>query len=109
FLNQILYRPGNVFDRDIQIDTVLVKEVDYIHLQAFERSFSYLFDVLRPALQGSPLPAILRIRFPPELACYRDFPTEWSECLASKLLVRQRPIDFRSIEERYSSLHGRLN
>lgn len=29
-LNQVLYRPGNVFDRHIQIDTMLIEEVDYI-------------------------------------------------------------------------------
>src|SRR5689334_6072174 len=88
---------------------MLVKEVDCIHLQAFEGCFGYLFDVVRPAIQGGPFAAVIRIRFPPELGCDHHPPTEWSECLANKLLVRERSIDFRSIEERYSSFYRRSN
>jgi hypothetical protein len=37
------------------------------------------------------------------LRCYHYLPAEWGECFANRLFVRERPIDFRSIEERYSS------
>jgi hypothetical protein len=57
--------------------------------------------MLMPAIQGGPFAAVIRIRFPSELGCYHHLPTKRSERLADKLLVRERAIDFRSIEERY--------
>src|SRR5829696_5589789 len=49
FLDQLLHRAGNVFDRHARIDAVLIEEIDAVGLQALERGLSDLPDVLWPA------------------------------------------------------------
>ncbi len=50
FLNQFLYRSRNIFDRNVQIDTMLVEQIDRIDPQPLQRALSDLLDVLRPAV-----------------------------------------------------------
>ena len=50
-LNQLLHRAGDVFDRHIRIDAVLIEEIDRIDLEPLERALGDLLDVLRPAVQ----------------------------------------------------------
>jgi len=50
FLNQILHSARYIFDRNIQVDTMLVVKIDGIDLEPLERSLRRLFDVLWPAV-----------------------------------------------------------
>ena len=50
-LDQILHRSGDIFDRHVRIDAVLIEEVDDVGLQPLERSFGDFLDVLGPAVQ----------------------------------------------------------
>src|SRR5437773_11130917 len=50
FLNQILHSARNIFDRNIQVDTMLIEEINGIDLETLERLFGNLLDVLRPAV-----------------------------------------------------------
>jgi hypothetical protein len=45
FLNQVLQRARNVFDRHVRVDTVLVEQVDIVGLAADERRFG---EIARP-------------------------------------------------------------
>jgi hypothetical protein len=47
FVNKFLHRSGDVFDRDVQIDPMLIKQIDDIGLEPLERSLSSLLNVLR--------------------------------------------------------------
>ena len=51
-LNQVLHRSRHVFDRHVRIDAVLIEQIDDIGLEALERGFGDLLDVLRPAVQS---------------------------------------------------------
>jgi len=53
FLNQVLHRPGNVFDRHVRVNPMLIEEIDVIGLQSFERGFSYLLNMLRTAIRAA--------------------------------------------------------
>ena len=48
-LNQIFYRTGNVFDRHLQIDPMLIEQIDGLDLEPLERGLGDLPDVLRAA------------------------------------------------------------
>src|ERR1700722_1799081 len=49
-LNELLHRSGHFFDRHVQIDTMLVKQIDRIHLEPLERRLRDLPDVLRATI-----------------------------------------------------------
>ena len=51
-LNQILHRSGDVFDRHVRVNPMLIEQVDDIHLEPLERALDGLLDVLRPAVQA---------------------------------------------------------
>jgi len=98
FPNQLLYRSSHVFDRHLRIDAVLIKEIDDIDLESSERALRDLPDVFRPAVHA-PLFAGVRIQLEAELGCDHDCFANGRECLAHQLLVRERAVDFRRVEE----------
>src|ERR1035438_9363692 len=51
-LNQILHRSRYVFDRHVQVNTVLVEQIDDICLEPLERCLGDLPDVLWPAIRS---------------------------------------------------------
>src|SRR5205823_969335 len=65
FLNQILHRSGDLFDRHAGINTVLIEQIDNIGPESLERSFSNFFDVLWPAIEADLL--AFRTKFKSEL------------------------------------------
>ena len=50
FVDEFLHRSRDVFDRHVQIDTMLVKPIDRINLESLERFFRDLLDVLRATI-----------------------------------------------------------
>src|SRR5260370_27198582 len=44
--DQLLHRPGDVFDGHVRVDAVLVEQVDGVNLEPPQRCFGDLFDVL---------------------------------------------------------------
>jgi hypothetical protein len=105
FLDQLLHRGGNVFDRHVRINAVLIEEIDAVGLQALERGLGDLPDVLRPAVKAR----LCVSGFEAELGGDHDLITEWGEGFADELLVGERTVSFRGIEEGDATLDGRLN
>src|SRR5437879_4985691 len=87
FPNQTLDGAGNVFDRDVRIDAVLIEEIDAIRLEPFERCLGNLPDVCGPAVQARLL-AVLELE--PELRRNHHAIAHRRERFADELLVRVR-------------------
>jgi hypothetical protein len=51
FGDELLHRPGNVFDRNPRIDTVLIEQVDRLDTQALQRSFDRAPDRVGAAVE----------------------------------------------------------
>jgi hypothetical protein len=51
FLDQLFDCPSHIFDRDIRVNAVLVKQVNTVGTQAFQRFFSNLTNALRPTVE----------------------------------------------------------
>ena len=77
-------------------------------LQPLERRLGDLLDVFWPAVESSPLAAIVRIGFPPELGRDDDFSAKWSERLADQFFVYEWAIHFGCVEKRDASFHRRM-
>jgi hypothetical protein len=56
FLNQVLHRSRDVFDRHVRIHTVLVEQIDRIDLEPLEGGLGNLLDVFGPTVQTDLLP-----------------------------------------------------
>ena len=56
FANQFLHRAGDVLDRHVRVDAVLIEQIDPIGLQPLQRGLDDLADVRGPAVQPACLP-----------------------------------------------------
>ncbi len=63
FLNQLLHRACNVFDWHIRIDAVLIEQIDYVGVEAFQGGFSYGPDSFRVAVGTLAWNSILKPNF----------------------------------------------
>jgi len=99
-------RPGDVLDRHIRIDAMLIQQVDDVGLEPLERGFHDLLDVLGPAVETALL-ARLRIDAEAELGRDHDLPPERRQGFAYELFIGERSVDFRGIEEGDAALGRR--
>jgi hypothetical protein len=83
--DQLAHCPGDVLDRDVGVDAVLVEQVDPVGLQALERRVGHVPDVFRPAVQAAALPGA-GVNVEPELGCYHDLIAYRGEGLAGEFL-----------------------
>ena len=102
--DQVADGPGHLLDRHVGIDAVLVVEVDRLDAQPLQRALRHLANVLRPAVE----PGLLSILVPleGELGGDHDLSAERRECLAEELLVPERAVRLRGVEECDAALDG---
>ena len=53
FRDQVLDRPCDIFDRNVQVDAMLIVKIDRIDLKTLERGLRNLLDVFRTAVEAS--------------------------------------------------------
>src|SRR5713101_7707244 len=95
-LNQLLHRPGHVFDGNVRINPMLVEQINRADFEPLERGLDDLLDVLRPAVQAALLAAVT---IESELGGDDHLLAKRSEGLAHEFLVRERAIDLGGVEE----------
>ena len=105
-LDQILDGSGDILDRHIRVDAVLVVQIDRLDLQSRERALDHAPDVFGPAVETTPPRLAFGAGCPPELRGDHDLPSERRQGFADKLLVRVRTVDFRRVEERHPTIDG---
>src|SRR5580704_16080046 len=96
--DEALDRAGNVLDRHVRINTMLIEQVDGIDLQALQRGLGDLPYMLRPAVEALLL-ARVRIDGEPEFSSNDDFSAERGQRLADKFFISKGAVDFGGIEE----------
>ena len=82
-LDEVLQGAGNILDRHVRIDTVLVEEIDHVGPQSLEGCLRNFLDVLRAAVQAGVV-----VQVEAELGSDRDSVAERRERLTNQLLVR---------------------
>src|SRR6185295_3277461 len=103
FTNQVAHGTRDVFDRHVRIDAMLIEEVDPVGLEPFQRSLRDVADVRRTAVETGLLAAL---ELEAELRRDDHLVTQWRESFADELLVSERPVGFRRVEERHAALEG---
>ena len=108
-LNKFLYRPGDIFNRDIRVNPVLIEQVDCFNFESLERSFDCLLNMLWSTVQGCRTRAsITTTEVESELRCNYHLLAERNQSFADKFLVYKGAIDLSSIKERYTTLHSSM-
>lgn len=98
--DELFHRPGDIFDRNLAIDAMLVEEVDAIGAQTLQRRISNGADALRPAvlwLRRVPIPET-------KFGGDDDLIPDGRKCLAEEFLVGEGTIGLGRIEERHALL-----
>ena len=93
--DQLAHRPGDVLDRHVAIDPVLIEEVDPVGLEPLERGLGHLADVLGAAVGASPA----RFADVAEFRGDHDLVANGRKSLADDLLVRVGAVGFGGVEK----------
>ena len=105
--DQLLHRAGDVLDRHVRIDAVLVEQVDAVGPQPLQRRLDHLPDVLGPAVQARLLPSPLELEA--ELGRDHHLVADRRQRLAHQLLVGERAVDLGGVEEGDAALDRRAD
>ena len=108
FANQLLDRAGDIFDRHVGVDAVLIEQIDGVDLQSLERRLGHLPDVLGTAVEA-PLLSVLRIDVESEFGGDHHLTAERGQRFADELFVGERAVDFGGVEERDAAFDGRAD
>lgn len=98
--DQLFDRTGDVLDRDVRIDAMLIQKVDTVGAETLKRAIDDCLDVFRPAVQTTSASFDVEA----ELRRDPDAVANGRERFADKLLVRVGPVHFGGVEERHASL-----
>src|SRR5271166_6957064 len=103
-LNQALHRAGDVLDRHIGVDAVLVEDVDPVHLEARQHRIGGPLYMLGSAAEAGASHPGFGIDVPAELRRNYDLATHRPERLADQFFVGPRAIRLGGVEEGYAQL-----
>ena len=98
--DQLFDRAGDVLDRDVRVDAMLVQQIDTVGAEALERAIDDCLDVLGAAVQTTSASFDVEA----ELRRDPDAVANWRERFTDKLLAGVGPVHFGGIEERHASL-----
>ena len=105
-IHEVLDRAGDILDRHLRVDTVLVEQVDAIGAKALERTLDRELDVFRPAIQARAPLAGLKVDVPAELRGDHDLVAERRDGFAQNPLTLMRAIRFGGVEKRDAAVEG---
>ena len=99
-LDQFLDRTGDILDRHVRVDAVLIEQIDHIGLEALQRGLGDILDMLRSAVQSRRSgPRITAAKVEPELGGDHYLLAKRSEGFANEFFVNVRAVNFSGIEE----------
>jgi hypothetical protein len=87
---------------------VLIKQVDNIHPQSFERTLDGLLDSIGAAIQFAPL-AVRRVGLPAELGGDYHLITHRRESLPNQFFIGERAVNLSRVEECDTPIERRSN
>ena len=87
--DQLLDRAGDVFDRDVRVDAVLVQQVDVVGAESFQRGVDGLADV--PGAAGQSAGPLAVLVGEAELGSDEDLVADRGERFADVFLVGEGP------------------
>ena len=106
FFYQILNGTNYIFNWNLWIHTMLIKQVDDINFEALERGFGNLPDVLGSAIHPAPPLFAKESWLVTEHGGYNNMLAQRSKGFAHKFFVRKRAIHFSRVKECDTTLNS---
>ena len=100
FGHQVLDRAGDILDRHLRIDPMLVEQVDAVGAQALQHAFDHQLDVIGPAVEAGSALSGLQVDVPAELRGDDDLVAEGRDAFAEDPLDLVRAVGLRGIDRR---------
>lgn len=72
--DQVSYGACDLFDGLFGVDTVLVEQIDGVHLEALQGSLGHFFDVIGPAVEARPTALAVGMKLESELVAITTWP-----------------------------------
>src|SRR5579863_2861460 len=107
--HKVLDRAGNIFNRNLRVNAVLIHKIDSIGPKPFEHPFDSLLDMVRLAVQPHLETAGLRFDVPAELRGDCDLVPEWCDALTEDSFAFEGPISLSRIKKRHAMVIGRAD
>lgn len=104
-LDQLLDGAGDLLDRHVGIDAMLVEQVDPVGAQPPQRVLDARTDRLRAAVEPGLAAGAEEVEA--ELGRDHDLVADWFERLTDQLLVVERPVHLRGVEQGDTAFHRR--
>ncbi len=105
--HQLLDGAGDVFDRDLRVDAMLIEEIDAVGAKTLEHALDRELDVVRAAVEARAPRARLRIDVPAELGGDDHLVPEGRDAFAQDPLDLMRAVGLGGVEERDTAVEGR--
>ncbi len=106
---QLLHGSGDILDRDVRVDPVLIEEIDALGLQARQHGVHDFADVFRATIETAGALAGLRVDVPAELRRNHHAVSDRRERLADECFVRKRSVRLGGVEEGDAAIESRAN
>src|SRR5947209_2827140 len=103
--DELLHRSGHVLDRDVRIDSVLIKQIDGVYLEALQRFLGDLFDARRMAIETCPSGTSIGVELETKLCSDHHPSPKGKECFPHQLFVGKWSIDLGCVEEGDATVH----
>ncbi|MNE30256.1 hypothetical protein D3C80_1237620 [compost metagenome] len=98
--NQVFHRAGDILDRHVGIDAMLIEEIDHLDAETLQAAFYRLPDMRRLAVQAGLL-AVDEVEG--KLGGDDELIAERLQCLADHFLVGKGAVDLSRVEKRYAA------
>src|SRR6266702_5963159 len=107
--DQVLDGTGNIFDRHLRIDTMLVEEINAVSPQPRQTGIRYGLDVLGSAIGSHAAFAGLHVNVKAELGCDSYLIANRCQRLSDKLLVDPGAINLSRVEQCHATVVSGAN
>src|SRR5690242_20345089 len=105
FFDKLLHRSSHVLDGYVRIDSVLIKQIDGVYLEALKRFLGDLFDALRTAIETCPSGTSVGVKLETELCGDHHPSPKGRQRLPHQFFVGKWSIDLGRVEEGDATVH----
>lgn len=102
--DQFFDSPGDILDRDIRVDAMLIEQVDAVGPKSLQRILGHFADAFGAAVESVRRLAVLET----ELGRDDDLVSIRSKCFSEQFFVIPRSVRFGGVKERDTKIDGRM-
>src|ERR1700756_4259153 len=104
-LDEVPHCARHIFNGYVRIYAMLIKQIDGVDLESFQRAVDALFDVFRVAVQPDWMRIFVGVDLESKFGCDHDLVAHRCQSLANELLIQEWAVDLSGVEEVDTAFH----